>query len=145
MREPMALARAEREKGDEPEREQRGAVFRQAGETEPDARREPKRPGRARDSGRSKNSVASASAAPASASSSGPSGTTQPPAEAKKNAETLSANSATRPARAPNRRRVSANISQPVAANSATKGRRVAASSPNASAAKCAIHWCSGG
>ena len=60
--------------------------------------------------------------------------------EAKKNGVRLSATSAISPARGPNSRRVSVNVSQPVAANSATNGSRVAAPSPSASAAKWAIH-----
>ena len=138
-REPRALAGRQRDEGDESERRQHGVVFRQAGEAEPQAGGEPQAEGGAR-RGASKNSRASVAAAPASAKSSGPSGTTQVPAEAKKNGVRLSATSAIRPARAPNRRRVSANVSQPVAANSATNGSRVAAPSPSASAAKWAIH-----
>jgi len=94
------------------------------------------RPKAARGDGASKNSRASVAAAPSSAKSSAPSGTTHVPAEAKKNGVRLSATSAISPARGPNRRRVSVNISQPVAANSATNGSRVAAPSPSASAAK---------
>src|SRR5271155_2123874 len=84
-------------------------------------------------------------AAADSAKSSGPSGTIQLPAEAKKNGVTLRAKIARSPARGPNRSRVRRNISQPVTAKSAMKGRRTSAPSPKAKAAKWAIHWCRGG
>ena len=58
------------------------------------------RPKAARGDGASKNSRASVAAAPSSAKSSTPSGTTQVPAEAKKNGVRLSATSAISPARA---------------------------------------------
>ena len=118
------------------------AVFRQAGEAE---RRSPPA-SHSRQTARSarrrrRTAAQSASAAPASANSSGPSGTIQPPAEAKKNGDSVEREQRRRGRRA--RRtgaRVSANISQPVAANSAMNGSRIAWPSPSASAAKWAIH-----
>src|SRR5450631_2403546 len=63
-------------------------------------------------SGRPKNNLARTVAAAQSASRRQPSGTTQPPAEAKKNAEALTPNNAHNPARGPNKSRARANISQ---------------------------------
>ena len=139
MGEPATLARGKDEECEQADREQRRAVFGEAREAEEESAAEPEPPDRA-GAGPGEEQPGEGGAAAARQNSSGPSGTTQPPAETRKNAVALTQKTARTPAAAPNRSRVRAKISQPVAANSAMNGSRIAGPSPTSRAVKWASH-----